>query len=96
MSNDNDVIVFDEEYKYASEEIKKYADELIKMTIAYSICVNRILDEAIKDEKISSGLREIEKRVRNVMVNIRTICDEASKACSDYIVEIDNADDFLY
>ena len=64
MSNENDVIVFDEEYKYASKQIRAYSDALIKMIREYSICVNYILDEAIKDEKISSGLREIEEQLK--------------------------------
>ncbi|MBD5096185.1 MAG: hypothetical protein HDT40_04115 [Lachnospiraceae bacterium] len=96
MSNENDVIVFDEEYVYASMLIKKYGDELIKMIKAYSRCVDIILDEAIKDEKISSALREIRIQVKSVIRDIRITCDEASKACTDYIIEIENADDFLY
>lgn len=96
MSNENDVIVFDEEYKYASKEIRAYCDALIKMIRQYSECVNHILNEAIKDEKISSGLREIQKQVKLVMADINTICFEASDVCSDYIIEIDDADNFLY
>lgn len=96
MSNDNDVIVFDEEYKYASNKIEDYGNALIKMIREYSTCVNNILDEAIKDEKISSGLREIEEQLKDVIGDIRTICVEASKTGSDYIMEINDADDFLY
>lgn len=96
MSNENDVIVFDEEYKYASKEIKRYACALINMIIEYSICVNIILDEAIKDEKISLGLSGIEEQVKSVIGDIGTICDEASKACFEYVLEIEDADDFLY
>lgn len=96
MSNDNDVIVFDEEYKYASKVIKEYAAALTKMITEYSTCVNNILDETIKDEKISSGLKEIVEQVKGVMGDIRTICVEASDACSEYVVEIDAVDNFLY
>lgn len=96
MSNEDDVIVFDEEYKYASKKINEYADALTKMISEYSICVNHILDEAIEDEKISSDLREIVEQVQNVMADIKTTCADASKVCFDYIVEINDADDFLY
>lgn len=96
MSNENDVIVFDKEYVYASMLIKKYGDELIKMIKAYSKCVDYILDEAIKDKKISLALGKIMIQVQNVIQDIRITCDEASKACSDYIIAIEDADDFLY
>lgn len=96
MSNENDVIVFDEEYVYASVLIKKYGDELIEMIKAYSKCVDIILDEAIKDEKISLALGKIRMQVKSVIRDIRITCDEASKACTDFIIEIEDADDFLY
>ncbi len=96
MSNENDVIVFDEEYKYASKEIRAYCDALIKMIRQYSKCVNHILNEAIKDEKISSGLRGIEEQLKDLIGDIRATCVEATSACSDYIIEIDDADNFLY
>lgn len=96
MSNENDVIVFDKEYIYASMLIKKYGDALIEMIDAYLECVDKIFHETIKDKKISSALKELILQVESVIGDIRITCDEASKACSDYIIEIEDADDFLY
>lgn len=96
MANEDDVIVFDEEYRYATKQIMGYSDALTKMIMEYLICVNIILSEAIQDEKISSELRGIVEQVKSVIGDIRTICDEASKTCFMYVSEINVADDFLY
>lgn len=96
MSNENDVIVFDEEYIYAAKEIENYCSALVKMIDRYSASVNTILNQAIQDEVISSRLSELLAKVESVKTTIETTGEEAAATCRTYISEIDKADNFLY
>lgn len=96
MASKNDILVFDEEYNYASKEIVAYCDELVHMIEIYSKSVNIVLEKAIKDEKISANLREIVTKVDSVKGEIKSIGKQAANICKNYISEIDTADDFLY
>lgn len=96
MAKEKDVIVFDEEYRYASKEIKNYCNSLVMMISQYSKCVNIVLEKAIKDDKISSNLKNVLEQVEDVKEEISLISTKATSACLGYISEIDSADDFLY
>lgn len=96
MMEKEDVIVFDEEYAYAAQQIEKYCDVLIKRMEAYSKNVRTILDRAIKDREISARLQKLIAEVEAVKPGMEEIKKEAAAACREYISEIDSADQFLY
>lgn len=96
MTNKDDVIIFDEEYAYAEQEIIAYCGALTKFIDQYSKCVNAILDNAIRDEEISARLQDLIINVESIKPEIEEIGKEAASACKNYINEIDAADQFLY
>lgn len=92
----NDVIVFDEEYKYAKNYLQAYGKALIRLIDAYTSNLEAILDFAIKDELISNELRKQISEVRSLKSCIKDTTDNAGRKCTAFIDEIDKADKFLY
>lgn len=92
----HDVIVFDDEYIYAAKEVKGYSDALVKKIDAFVRDVNVILEKAINDKEISSKLENLIVEVESVKGEIEASGQSVSKACKDYVKEIDAADQFLY
>ena len=95
MASENDLIVFDEEYSYAANEIKGYCDALSRMIDSYSKGVNNILENAIRDEDITSRLQNIVSGVEALKVQIEALGSLAASDCTQYVEKIDAADQFL-
>lgn len=93
---ENDLIVFDVEYKYASDGIKKYCSALKSMINSYICNMNAIMENAIKDKEITFELKKIVSEMPSFCRVIEDISEQASVLCSKFDAEIDSADDFLY
>lgn len=96
MLNENDLIVFDQEYTNAAKQINDYCAAIVELIEKYSRCVNTILEKAIKDEKITTRLQELISNVEAVKPEVESIGEQASASCSQFVSDIDNADKFLY
>lgn len=96
MADSSDVIVFDEEYSFAANEISDYGEALIKLIDGYTQNIEIILEDAVKDEKISEKLRAIIELLTPLKPHIESICKEAQSLCTSYVAEIDSTDQFLY
>lgn len=92
----NDVIVFDEEYQFAAQQIENYCDALYKMMDSYSKNIKIILEYAIRDKEISTELNELVDKVEYIKPQIKSIGNNASSTCRDFVSKIDEADKFLY
>ena len=96
MAVQNDVVVYDDEFKMIYKYISKYCDGLINVIDTYKKNVDYILEAAIRDEKISQELNNLANNVVKVKSGLETIKKDACKLCLDYLYDIDKADDYLY
>lgn len=96
MINESDVIVFDQEYTYAAKQIKDYCAVLVELMESYNNCINDVLENAIKDKKITEKLQGIVSAVEEIKPSVETIGEQASDFCGNFVSEIDIADKFLY
>lgn len=96
MDHSRDVIVFDEEYISAADQISNYGEALIQLMDEYTSIMETVLGGAIRDEKISEKLRAILEQLPPIKSHIKSLCGEAKDFCKNYVTEIDSADQFLY
>ena len=96
MTNPEDLIVFDGEYQYASRELKKYGKELKIFVEKYVSIVTYITENAIKDPRISSRLLRIVEKAKALEPQIDALTTSAAAECTNFVSEIDAADQFLY
>lgn len=95
MVNKGDLIVFDQEFNYASKQIREYGNELTRRMNRYCEIVLTIMNAAIQDELITAQLTELVDKVMRARIYLGS-AEGAAKACTSYVQEIDKADQFLY
>lgn len=96
MGQSKDVIVFDEEYTAAADQIGAYGEALIQLMDEYTSIMESVLGSAIQDQEISEKLRAILEQLPPLKSHIKNLCGEAKDFCKTYVTEIDSADQFLY
>lgn len=91
-----DLIVYDEEIRYAKRCIIAYGKALITIMNNYTSGLETILDTAIKDDLISEELRNLIEKVNAIKPDVSESVEKAGHSCENYIQAIDAADQFLY
>jgi len=93
----DDLLVFDNEYKYAKDEIKDYSKVICDQMKQYAISVRYIIENGgIKDGNVISSLEEVLSKIDNMQEEVVEIGKKASSLCDDYIKTLDKNDDYLY
>lgn len=93
---EDDLIVFDDEYQYASTEFDDYCQALINHMDSYCEIMNSIVSEAVMDEKISANLKSLISGVEEAKKHIENERNDLRENCKTFVEKIDEADSFLY
>lgn len=96
MSREENLMVYDEEYEAAAKYLREYCDSLLQLIDSYENIVNVILNNAIKDEKISKTIRDRVEKIKTAKTEITEVRDTVPGMCTLFVSNIDVTDDFLY
>lgn len=92
-----DLLVFDNEYKYAKDEIKDYSKEIHRQMLEYKACIMYILEnDIIKDTNVVRALKNILEEIDDMSEDVLSIGERMFTLCGDYIKQLDKDDEFLY
>ncbi len=97
MATKNDVLIFDEEIRYAADRITEYCKFLDEKTAGINECITEIItNEIIVDREIAGGLQRISQELEKQRGFVSTIASDAPGTLRSFMDEIDKADSFLY
>ena len=96
MAKQKDLIVFDNEFYKAKENLKEYGNELSNLISRYTTSVDAIMVMAIKDQLITQALHNLVEQVKPFQKTILEVTQEIGDNSSNFIKKIDEADKFLY
>jgi len=92
-----DLLVFDNEYKYAKDELKDYSQEICNQLKSYAASTQFVIEnDGIKDENVIRALEEILSKIDEITQEVTNIGEASSKLCDEYTKTLDKDDDFLY
>lgn len=88
--------VADEEYLTAAHKVQQYGAYLGEACAYYTKIMQYILDNAIQDEAISSGVSGILAQVKPLGEAMENLSTGLSADLKAYVEQIDEKDSFLY
>lgn len=91
-----DIIITDENFLDAAEEIASYGTKLEESVRTYIEIMSYITQEAVKDEKIRGNLCALIEQVRGMEEMVRNETSCVRDKLKVFISDIDEADQFLY
>lgn len=93
---EEDVIVADENFRFASYIIKNYGSFLYLHLDVYEWILRQVNECAIQDDAITCVLNEILEGMAGVKEGIREAVCQIWECSISFVEDIDEADQFLY
>lgn len=92
----NNLIIVDDEYVQAANEIVRYGNDLKMIIDEYVTIMEYINTVAIKDREINFSIQSLLIVVGKISASLQDTTGELYRNMDNFIGEIDMADDFIY
>lgn len=96
MASGNDMIISDVEFCYSGIMISNFIQHLRECMVEYDQIVNEVKDRGIEDEMIRDSLSKLQLGMRKVLTKLQEEESAIASKYSDFVIDIDEIDRFLY